>query len=505
VVLTGGNPAAPHTSSKYGYPLKQRSNNMKANSYQRLRQVSLAVLMAAMSMQVVAEEEVLPEYTFMDAIKTGKNMTSFRLRYEFVDQEGLQPGTFTNAANTPNPTRTRELKDANALTLRSLIGWQTAPYHNWSFAAQLINVSQLTDDFNDGSNSYRLNGASNNNGKIEYAKVVDPDHTDINQLYVDWTGIKNTRVRAGRQAVNLDNVRFIGDIAFRQVMQVFDGVSVFNKTIPDTELFVAHFDKVNQIFTSERSGNLEVVNARYRISPTEFLIGYGYFSNFENLGLGNAWFGAGGANLLADQSNKTIGIRLDGTHIFTPNYRAHYTAEYAKQSDYKDGDNRIDAHYYKLGGGFGIDNFNLRLDQELLSSNNNTYAFQTPFGTNHLFQGWVDKFLVTPRAGIKDSFVTATYRYGDFLFFADYHVLDADEDFFTVNGGTSRTGSRYGTEWNAAVTWNVDKHWMTKFEYGKYSESDEFAATANTTSNAAGIRGRYHDTEKLWLTAMYTF
>jgi hypothetical protein len=55
------------------------------------------------------------------------------------------------------------------------------------------------------------------------------------------------------------------------------------------------------------------------------------------------------------------------------------------------------------------------------------------------------------------------------------------------------------------VTWNVDKHWMTKFEYGKYSESDQFAATANTTSNAAGNRGRYHDTEKLWLTAMYTF
>lgn len=483
---------------------------MKANSYQRLRQASVAVLMAAplmatFSTQAMAEEEILPEYTFMDAIKTGKNMTSFRLRYEFVDQDGLQPGNLSNAANTPNPTATQDLKDANALTLRSLIGWQTAPYHNWSFAAQLINVSQLTDDFNDGTNSYRINGASNNNGKIEYAKVVDPDHTDINQLYVDWTGIKNTRVRAGRQQVNLDNVRFIGDIAFRQVMQVFDGVSVFNKTIPDTELFVAHFEKVNQIFTSERSGNLEIINARYRISPTEFLVGYGYFSNFENLGLGNAWFGTGGPNLLSDQSNKTIGLRLDGTHPFTPNYRAHYTAEYAKQSDYKDGDSRIDAHYYKLGGGFGIDNFNLRLDQELLSSNNNTYAFQTPFGTNHLFQGWVDKFLVTPRAGIKDSFVTATYRYGDFMFFADYHLLDSDEDFFTVNGGTGRSGNRYGTEWNAAVTWNVDKHWMTKFEYGKYSESDEFAAIANTTSNAVGIRGRYHDTEKLWLTAMYTF
>ncbi|KQT41724.1 MULTISPECIES: alginate export family protein [unclassified Methylophilus] len=481
---------------------------MKANSYQRLRQVSLAVLMAAMSMQVVAEEEVLPEYTFMDAIKTGKNMTSFRLRYEHVDQDGLQPATFANGS--ANPTANRELDNANAVTLRSLIGWQTAPYKNWSFAAQITNVSKLKDDFNDSTNTVRTNGASNESDRINYAKVVDPDYTDINQLFVDWTGIKNTRVRAGRQAINLDNVRFIGDIAFRQNTQVFDGVSVFNKTLPDTEIYLAHFDRVRQIFTTHRSGDLEIANARYRISPTEFLVGYGYFSNFENLGLGNAWFGQGALNntfnnLLADQSNKIIGLRLDGTHPFTPNYRAHYTAEYAKQTDYKGGDNRIDAHYYKVGGGFGIDNFNLRVDQELLSSNDGQYAFQTPFGTNHLFQGWVDKFLVTPRQGIKDSFITATYKYGDFLFFVDYHDISSDEDFFTVNGGATANGNRYGREWNAAVTWNIDKNWMTKFEYGKYTENDQYAAGPNAVTNGATNRARFQDTEKLWLTAMYTF
>lgn len=483
---------------------------MNANPNHRLRQVTLAILLAAVSAQAVAEEEVLPEYTFMDAIKTGKNMTSFRLRYENVQQDGLQPPTYADGA--ANPGATKDLKDANALTLRSLIGWQTAPYHNWSFAGQLINVAQLSNQFNDGTNNVLINGASNQSSGIEYAKVVDPDYTDINQLFVEWTGIKNTRVRAGRQQVNLDNVRFIGDIAFRQVMQVFDGVSIFNKTIPDTELYAAHFTKVNQITTAAHHGALEVLNGRYRISPTEFLVGYGYFSDFENLGYGNGWFGAGASNnpkgtnnQFADQSNKIIGLRLDGTHPFTPNYRAHYTAEYAKQSDYSGGDSRIDAHYYKVGGGFGIDNFNLRVDQELLSSNDGKYAFQTPFGTNHLFQGWVDKFLVTPREGIKDSFVTATYRYGDFLFFADYHVIDADKDFYTVGSGNNRNGNRYGTEWNAAVTWNVDKNWMTKLEYGKYSEDDHFAAAANTANSTAGNRGRFRDTEKLWLTAMYTF
>lgn len=478
---------------------------MKGKRMFNLSQVGLAVMLSLTSQWVMAEEEILPEYTFMDSVKQGKNLTSFRLRYEHVDQDGLQPGTFSNAASTPNPTGLSELENANALTLRSLIGWQTAPYHNWSFAGQITNVSKLKDDFNDGTNGFRVNGASNQNSKIEYAKVVDPDYTDINQLFIDWTGIKNTKVRLGRQVVNLDNVRFIGDIAFRQNTQVFDGVSVLNKSIPDTEVFLAHFDKVRQIFTTHRSGNLDIINAKYRISPTEFLVGYGYFTDFENLGFGNAWFGAGAANLDADQSNKIIGLRLDGTHPFTPNYRAHYTAEYAKQSDYSGGDRRIDAHYYKLGGGFGIDNFNMRIDQELLSSNDNLYAFQTPFGTNHLFQGWVDKFLVTPREGIKDTFVTATYRFGDFLFFADYHLIDSDNDFHTVGSGTNRNGSRYGKEWNAAATWNIDKNWMTKLEYGKYSEDDQYAAAANTTANPAGTRGRIRDTEKLWITAMYTF
>lgn len=451
-----------------------------------------------------AEDTVDSEYTFMDSIKTGKNLTNFRLRYESVDQDGLQPSTLANGAANPNATK--ELKDANALTLRSLIGWQTAPFHNVSFAAQLINVTKIKDDFNDSTNNILVNGASNQSRNIEYAKVVDPSYTGINQLYIDWTGIKNTRARLGRQQVNLDNVRFIGDIGFRQVMQVFDGVSVLNKSLPDTEIFAAHFEKITQITTEQRDGDLDIVNIKYRISPTENLVGYGYFSNVNDLGFGNAWFGAGTLNntgkpnISADQSNKTLGLRLDGTHPFNPNFRAHYTAEYAKQTDYSDGDNRIDAHYYKIGGGLGFDDLNFRVDQEMLSSNNNKYAFQTPYGTNHLFQGWVDKFLATPRSGIKDTFVTATYKYGDFLFFADYHWINSDEDFNTVGNGTKTNGSQYGREWNVAATYNYSKNMMAKVEYGKFTEDDHYQPTA-TTSQANRIR----DTEKLWVTGMVTF
>jgi Alginate export len=465
--------------------------NLKLSTYAALLALSGAACSVAAEDALTTEDE----YTFIDSVKEGKNLTSFRLRYEHVSQDGLAVAPVANSA----------LKDGEALTLRSLVGWQTAPYHNFSFAGQLIGVTKFIDNYND-----RKNNATEID-KAGYAIIVDPNHFDINQLYVDWTGLKNTRFRLGRQQLNLDNVRFIGDIGFRQVMQVFDGVSVLNKSLPDTEVFLAHFEQLTQITTKQRDGNLEIVNIRYRISPTEFLVGYGYFSNIDDLGFGNAWFGAGTLNnagrpnLNADQSNKVFGLRLDGTHPFNPNFRAHYTAEYAKQSDYANGDKRIDAHYYRLGGGLGFDNFNMRIDQELLSSNDSQYAFQTPYGTNHLFQGWVDKFLATPRQGIQDTFVTATYRYEDFLFFADYHIIRSDEDFNTVGGGVSRNSDKYGTEWNVAATWNINKNWMTKLEYGKFSESDKYAATPNMANNVVGNRGRIRDTDKLWMTAMYTF
>lgn len=444
-----------------------------------------AMALSSMAQMVYAEDqiEVEPEYTLLDSIKEGKPMTSFRLRYENVQQDGNGPAG-TAFANTP-------LEDANAFTLRSLIGWQTSPFHNFSFAAQIINVAKFNDDYNDGTSLTPINAASNQPDKLGYAKVVDPDQTNINQAYIDWTGIKNTKFRLGRQQTNLDNVRFIGDIGFRQVMQVFDGVSVTNKSIPDTNVYLAHFESVNQINTRYRTaGALDIVNAKYSISGTEGVTGYGYFSKFDDLGFGNAWFGVG--NPTANQSNKTLGLRFDGTHPFSPNFRAAYTAEYAKQTDYSGGDSRIDAHYLKLGGGVGFDAFNLRIDQETLSSNDSKFAFQTPFGTNHLFQGWVDKFLATPKEGIKDTFITATYRLDDFLFFADYHFINSDKDFAKVSGGT---GDKYGKEWNAAVTYNVNSNIMTKLEYGKFTESDQYKATAS----------RIRDTDKLWLTAMYTF
>lgn len=438
------------------------------NFKKRTMIAALAVIPAV----AMAEDAPLAasEYTFMDAIKSGTPMTNFRLRYENVDQDPLT-------------------SEAHALTLRSLVGWQTAPYHNFSVGMQVINVTKMNENFNDRANNL------NQPGMASHAVVVDPDITSFNQLYLDWTGIRNTKVRLGRQSLKLDNVRFIGNVEFRQVMQVFDGVSVENKSIPNVELLGAFFTRNRNVNTDLKPDNTGILHALYRISPTESLIGYGYFYNQDHVALAN------------DVSSKTFGVRLDGVRKIDDDWKVLYTAEVAKQNALGNTTNRtaaqgkVDAYYYKLGGGAAYGNFSLRADQELLSSNDGKYAFQTPLGTNHLFQGWVDKFLSTPNQGLRDTFITAGYKYGDVSFLSEYHWFKSDEDFAKVGGGT---GDDFGREWDVSVAYSYNKNISAKMEYGRYTEGD-LRSVASTGGAASATANRIRDTDKLWLTAMYTF
>jgi hypothetical protein len=463
------------------------------------RRLSIAVFSALLAIYAVpawSEEAAVTEpETLLDAITQGKPMTSFRLRYENLNQEGYQ-------STAPNA---KKLDTGEAFTLRSLIGWQTAPFKNFSFAAQLTDVHEFNNDFND-----RRDNAPEP-GKSAYPNIVDPGSTDVNQLYIDWTGIKDTKLRLGRQQLNLDNVRFIGDIGFRQNMQVFDGVSVLNKSITDVEIFAAHFSKVRQITTKLRDGNIDIINAKYKISPTESLIGYGYLVDMENLGQngGNpaaiATVAQGGNGLgdsqdvvktaSTDASSKTFGVRLDGAHMVIDDWKLLYTAEYAKQDDYRGGSPLIDAHYFKLGGGAAYGAWSVRLDHEKLSSNDGKYAFQTPLGTNHLFQGWADVFLATPRQGMEDTFISIAGSIAKAKLYAEYHVFKSDEKYQSLNG---KLGDKYGTELDLSVTYSFSKELLGKVEYARFNESDVYGTTLQ---NAA----RKGDKEIVWITGIYTF
>lgn len=402
----------------------------------------LAIGLLALPVATSAETALSP----VDAIATGKASLNLRPRYETVDQDGRPD-------------------EANAYTVRTLAGWKTGAWNGLSAMIELIDVGRLNDDYNDGQN-----------GKVNYPVVADPDNTDVNQLYLDWAGLPATNIRAGRQSIKLDNVRFVGNVEFRQVMQVFNGVTIENSSLPNTRLYAGYLGRLKTVDTRQHDTDTLLLNARYAFSPSEVLVGYGYFQDQPDAIAAAGFSGPAPA----DTSNRIVGLRADGAHPFGEKWKLLYTGEYAKQSDYAGGDARIDAHYLRLGLGGQRGDFALRVDRELLSSNDGLYAFQTPLGTNHLFQGWADQFLTTPRQGLRDTFLSASAKIQKAQLLAEYHEFKSD--FGSID---------FGNEFDAGISYPLMQKLTGKLEYADYQAGDTASAKV--------------DTRKFWLTLIFNY
>lgn len=380
------------------------------------------------------------------AVTGGKLTLNLRPRYETVSQDG-------------------KLEDAHALTNRTLLGWRTLAWHGVSLYAEAIDVTRIGDhDFNDSPVA-----------SARFPTVADPDNTDVNQLYVDYEGVPGTRVRAGRMALKLDNVRFVGNVEFRQVMQVFNGVFLENRSIRGLELDYAHFWRVKNVFTQQLQTRLDLFRAAYEFAPGEQIVGFAYLQDQPVTGQATGF---------ADNSNRIVGVRLNGAHAVATPWKVLYTAEYARQDPYAGGDARIDADYWRLGMGAQWKATYVRVDYDRLGSNNGLYAFQTPLGTNHLFQGWADNFLTTPATGIRDRYVTAGTEVAGVKVVTEWHDFRSDVG-----------GLRYGREWDVGVSYGFSSRLTGKVEYASFREGD--VLTPGTA--------RKRDLTKLWVTLVYNY
>lgn len=415
--------------------------------HKKMLGIGLLSLISIMGSPAHAEETL----SLSEAITGGKFSGNLKFRWENVNQDNA-------------------LDDANAYTLRTQIGYETKAFHGFSVNTQIYGLSPFNDDYNDAKKGDPITG------RRTYSVIADPEEYDFHQVYLQWANANN-QVKFGRQQMYLDNWRYIGDVRFRQNWAVFNGLSFVNKSLSNTTVTLAHFEQIKQVTTKIQNGNFDIANIKYAITPTTNLTGYGYF---------NDWDGSA----LKATSNKTFGLRLDGKSKLNDNWKVLYTAEYAKQDDYKDGSEDIDNHYYRVGGGVGYDSWFVRVDQEKLSGNSNGRAFQTQLGTNHLFQGWTDLFLATPAAGIEDTMIIAGGQFMGAKLKAEYHFINADRNFNTLGGGT---GDQFGKELNLGVYKPFTKQISGSVEYAKFTEDDKAA------------NGRKPTTQKIWVTGVYKF
>ena len=328
-----------------------------------------------------------------DGILNGKFWTDTRYRYEYVDQANLN-------------------KDARASTIRNKTGVESGFFHGFRAGVEGEFVLELgPDDFNNTIN-----------GRTQYPVVVDVESAEVDQAYLESHNIPGVALLGGRFLENLDNLRYVGSVAWRQNDQTFDGAKATITAIPDVELLYAYIGNVNRIFSDSSPignihSNIHLMHAKSKKYDFGQLTAYTYLMDLYDL----------------DRlSNASYGGFLKGKQKLSDSLTYLYRLEYAHQTDYGDSPLNYDADYVRVEQGFSKGGLTGTLVYELLGSDNGIAAFQTPLATGHIFNGFADVFLVTPPTGLQDFYVQAKYKvpagsdgpfsyFGGLLLLAQYH------------------------------------------------------------------------------------
>ena len=392
---------------------------------------------------------------FMEALTGGKPSLQLRYRFEQVDQEGFA-------------------KKAEASTLRTQLGYLTGDFHGFGAFLQFEDVRVI------GSERYN----STVNGLTQYPVVADPEGTEINQAYLSFKGIPKTTLKYGRQEIVYDNHRFIGNVGWRQNEQTYDAFTLQNTSVPSTVISYAHVSNVNRIVgpdhptQSDLGLNGDLLNVAYSGFKAGKIVGYSYLLDYER-----------GQFIPVTASNKTLGLRFDGSYPIAP-FKLLYTAEYARQSDYKLGAATVDADYAFAMLGVDRKGVQIKLNYEELGGNG-IYGFATPLATLHAFNGWADKFLNTPRDGIRNAFVSVGGTAWGTNLLAVYHDYSSDN-----------LSYRYGSEWNLQASKKIKKYLTLTAKYAAYNGN---ANATNVTRNGSAATAPARDIDKLWLQAEFKF
>lgn len=358
-----------------------------------------------------------------------------RYRYEGVDQDGIASDA-----------------DANTLRIRANLAFRE--YLGFSGFLELDHVEPLgAERFND-----------TRNGMTAYPVVADPQGTDFNQGWLQFAPRADTRLRIGRQRLNLDNERFVGSSAWRQNEQTLDAFRIETTALPKFTLNYAFVDRVNRVFGPDAgsppdafNGATHLLNARWTPLPAASFVAYAYALDFDET---------------PQLSSRTGGLRHEGSHALREGVSLGWALEYARQRDAGDNPLDVDASYGMVEFHLKFADVDLHAGQERLSGEREAAdpaaspAFQTPLATLHKWQGWADKFLTTPPAGIHDTYAGISAKRDAWRVQAAWHDFAADA-----------SGLHYGTELDVLAAITIRKRFEVLIKFADYRADEGFTDT----------------------------
>jgi hypothetical protein len=303
------------------------------------------------------------------------------------------------------------------------------------------------------------------NNVSTYFDSPDPEATAVIQAYLAFEGLPDTILLGGRQIIRLDNERFVGPSDFRQMPQTFDAVSFYNDALTNVEFFYAFVGQVNTTWQGndcayfpQQRHTTHLANISSDIKPLGRIIAYGYFIDDHDIPL---------------YSNQSIGMRYLN-EIEVPYVTIYLHAEVARQNDL--GNNPVDyrANYYHIVMGNIISIFDISGGYEVLSGNDKTLgkAFQVPLGSQHIFNGLADQFVIIPPAGLRDLYASCELNFWKINLFGQYHHFRAQAN-----------SDKYGEEWDAGISVSFLKHYALGVEYADFIGNE--------------VHG-YSDVQKVW-------
>jgi len=381
---------------------------------------------------------------FSQAIKNGTAHLSFRYRFESVEQDN-------------------SLQDASASTLKTRLNFTTQTSHGIQAFIEVDDVSVI------GADSYNDTHFHN----TQYSVVADPEGTDVNQVWLRFSGLKKNIITFGRQRINFDNQRFFGGVGWRQNEQTYDALMVSNTSLTNISARYVYMYNVNRIFGPGDGAQLadfgtdsHLINVSFEGWSVGKFDVYAYLMDVED------------AHAFATE---TYGVRFNANHKLSEKNKLLFAAELATQEDYGGYSDQtsFEANYYTLSGSLKSNTFTTTLGYEVLEGNSvaGGESFRTPFATLHKFNGWADQFLGTPAAGLEDMYVNVSSKLGGFKITLVYH------DFSSEDGS-----DEYGSELDFSVSHSLHKNASVLLKYADY----------NADGEASSVLGKV-DTQKVWL------
>jgi hypothetical protein len=293
----------------------------------------------------------------------------------------------------------------------------------------------------------------------------------VNQAFPEYSGFDGWRFRGGRLRMRMDNQRWISDNDFRQIPQLFDGVEVTNTALANTEFLAAYFTRQRTTSGDRNELKLTLLHAAWNPFPGHSVAAYGYFHDQP---VNGAFTG------FADSSYRAVGVRAEGA-VRAGDFEIPYPAEVAQQRPYAGGDARVDADYWRFGGGVTWRELTLRYDEELKSSNGGRYGLQMPLTDFYAFNGWTLHFFNTPFQGLHDRWVTfrAGYSPWNVALFGEVHRFRSDY-----------RDLDFGRETDIGLSWSVMDGVVLRAQHARYEPGSGQVAPS---------------IHKTWITLSYTY